>query len=98
MRSDASAFFIDRPIFAAVIAVPDPKWQERPLAVVVLDDGHTATAAQLADFLRGRVAKWWLPERWPFVTEMPLTSTGKFDKKTLRARHADGALVVETLS
>ncbi|GAB4975102.1 MULTISPECIES: long-chain fatty acid--CoA ligase [Mycobacterium] len=83
---------------AAVIAVPDPKWQERPLAVVVLHDGHTATAAQLADFLRDRVAKWWLPERWTFVTEIPLTSTGKFDKKTLRARHADGALVVETLS
>lgn len=82
---------------AAVIAVPDAKWQERPLAVIVRHAEHTGTAAELADFLRGRVAKWWLPERWTFVTEMPLTSTGKFDKKRLRQQHADGALVVETL-
>ncbi|EUA31590.1 AMP-binding enzyme family protein [Mycobacterium intracellulare] len=82
---------------AAVISVPDPKWQERPLAVIVPHAGHTVTAAQLADFLRDRVAKWWLPERWTFVAEVPLTSTGKFDKKTLRRQHADGALVIETL-
>jgi len=82
---------------AAVISVPDPKWQERPLAVIVRHAGHTATAAQLADFLRDRVAKWWLPERWTFVAEVPLTSTGKFDKKTLRRQHADGAFVIETL-
>lgn len=82
---------------AAVIATPDPKWQERPLAVIVLHTEHTATAAELADFLRDRVAKWWLPERWTFVTEMPLTSTGKFDKKRLRQQHAGGAFVIETL-
>lgn len=59
--------------------------------------GHTATAAELAAFLRGRVAKWWLPQQWTFVAEIPLTSTGKFDKKLLRRQHADGAFVIETL-
>ena len=83
---------------ATVIGVPDDKWQERPLAVVVLDAGRTATAAELSEFLRPRVAKWWLPERWAFVTEVPLTSTGKFDKKKLRRQHADGGLIVETLA
>lgn len=83
---------------AAVVAVPDPRWQERPLGVIVLDDECTATAAELAEFLRGRVAKWWVPERWTFVPEIPLTSTGKFDKKALRQRHADGEFVIETLS
>lgn len=82
---------------AAVIAIPDPKWQERPLAVIVGHPGHTASAAELAEFLRGRVAKWWLPQQWTFVAEIPLTSTGKFDKKRLRRQHADGAFVIETL-
>lgn len=82
---------------AAVIAVPDPKWQERPLAVIVRHAEHDVTAAELAGFLRGRVAKWWLPERWTFVPEIPLTSTGKFDKKALRQQHTDCAFVIETL-
>ncbi len=82
---------------ATVIGVPDEKWQERPLAAVVLDGDRTATAAELSEFLRARVAKWWLPERWTFVSEIPLTSTGKFDKKKLRRQHADGDLTVETL-
>ncbi len=83
---------------ATVIGVPDDKWQERPLAAVVLDGDRTATAAELSEFLRSRVAKWWLPERWTFVSEIPLTSTGKFDKKKLRRQHADGDLTVETLA
>jgi len=83
---------------ATVIGVPDDKWQERPLGVVVLDGNRTATAAELSEFLRPRVAKWWLPERWAFVAEVPLTSTGKFDKKKLRRQHADGDLTVETLT
>ncbi len=83
---------------ATVIGVPDEKWQERPLAAVVLDGDRTATAAELSEFLRPRVAKWWLPERWTFVSEIPLTSTGKFDKKKLRRQHADGDLTVETLA
>ncbi|BAE46199.1 fatty acid--CoA ligase [Rhodococcus sp. D-46] len=82
---------------ATVIGVPDDKWQERPLAVVVLDTGRTVTARELSGFLRDRVAKWWLPERWAFVTEVPLTSTGKFDKKKLRRQYADGDFIVETL-
>ena len=53
-------------------------------------EGSPATADELVDFLGGRVARWWLPERWAFVEEMPKTSVGKFDKKVLRAQHADG--------
>lgn len=82
---------------ASVIGVPDDKWQERPLAVVVLDAECTVTAAELSEFLRPRVAKWWLPERWAFVADIPFTSTGKFDKKKLRRQYADGDLTVQTL-
>jgi fatty-acyl-CoA synthase len=79
---------------ATVIGVPDDKWQERPLAVIVVRDGSEVTPSQLRDFLEGKVAKWWLPERWCFVPDVPKTSVGKFDKKLLRARHADGDLAV----
>jgi fatty-acyl-CoA synthase len=82
---------------AAVIAVPDPRWDERPLACVVRREGCAVDATELGDFLRGRVAAWQLPERWTFIDEVPKTSVGKFDKKVLRARHADGALVVEEI-
>jgi fatty-acyl-CoA synthase len=83
---------------AAVIAVPDPKWSERPLACVVLKQGSTATMEELRDFLGERVAKWQVPERWTVIPEVPKTSVGKFDKKVLRARYADGALEVDELS
>ncbi|WP_017622286.1 long-chain fatty acid--CoA ligase [Nocardiopsis chromatogenes] len=79
---------------AAVIAVPDPKWDERPLVAVVLRDGHTADAAGLRAHLADRVARWQLPEWWAFVAEVPKTSVGKFDKKTLRKEHAEGNLKV----
>jgi fatty-acyl-CoA synthase len=79
-------------IEAAVIGVPDERWDERPLACVVLKQGSTATVGDLRDFLSSRVAKWWLPEQWSFIDEVPKTSVGKFDKKVLRARHADGTL------
>ncbi|HVC14094.1 MAG TPA: long-chain fatty acid--CoA ligase [Acidimicrobiales bacterium] len=79
---------------AAVIAVPDPKWQERPLVAVVPVPGKQPSAAELVEFLQGRVARWWLPERWAFVKEIPKTSVGKFDKKVLRADHAAGDLEV----
>jgi fatty-acyl-CoA synthase len=82
---------------AAVIAVPDSRWDERPLACVVLRDGATAGADDLRDYLSSFVAKWQLPERWTFIAEVPKTSVGKFDKKVLRARYADGDLVVEEL-
>jgi fatty-acyl-CoA synthase len=82
---------------AAVIAVADPRWQERPLVVVVPAEGKSPTAQELVDFLQGRVARWWLPERWTFVDEIPKTSVGKFDKKVLRGRYADGELDVVTV-
>ena len=82
---------------AAVVGVPDDRWQERPLATVVLTEGGQASAAELREYLSDKVAKWWLPERWTFVAEIPRTSVGKYDKKTIRARYADGDYDVETL-
>jgi len=79
---------------ASVIGVPDEKWQERPLAVIVAREGCDPAPEQLRDFLDGKVAKWWLPERWCFVPEVPKTSVGKFDKKHLRSLHASGELEV----
>ncbi len=79
---------------AAVIAVPDERWSERPLVAVVLEDASPATAEELVAFLTDRVSRWWLPERWTFIEEVPKTSVGKFDKKALRARYADGGLEV----
>jgi acyl-CoA synthetase (AMP-forming)/AMP-acid ligase II len=69
---------------AAVIAVPDEKWAERPLAVVVLKEGQEATPDELREFLSGQFAKWWLPERFEFVAEIPKTAVGKFRKTALR--------------
>ncbi len=82
---------------AAVVAVPDERWQERPLAAVVLHDDAVVSAEELRDFLADKVVRWWLPERWTFVAEIPRTSVGKYDKKTIRARYADGAYEVVTL-
>ena len=81
-------------IEAAVIAVPDDRWSERPLAAVVLEEGSTTTPDDLVAFLADRVSKWWVPERWSIIDEVPKTSVGKFDKKVLRARYAAGALDV----
>ena len=82
---------------ASVIGVPDEKWDERPLVAIVLKEGVSAEAAELRDFLADKFAKWQLPERWTFIDEVPKTSVGKFDKKRLRARYADGELNVTTL-
>jgi fatty-acyl-CoA synthase len=79
---------------AAVVAVPDDKFDERPLACVVLKDGDTVTFDELVQYLDGKVAKWWIPERWAIIAEVPKTSTLKFDKKVLRARYNDGHLSV----
>ncbi len=81
---------------AAVIGVPDPKWDERPLACVVLVEGQQVTIAELVEFLEPRVAKWWLPERWAFVTEIPKTSVGKFSKKDLRSQYLADELTIAT--
>lgn len=82
---------------AAVIAVPDERWQERPLVVVVRAPGATVDANALHQFLTSRVARWWLPERWTFVEQIPKTSVGKFDKKVLRSRYAAGEFDVEVV-
>jgi fatty-acyl-CoA synthase len=79
-------------IEAAVIAKPDERWAERPLCCVVLRDPEAASAPELVEHLRGRVAKWWLPDEFAFVAEIPKTSVGKFDKKVLRGRLAEGTL------
>ena len=83
---------------AAVIGMPDNRWGERPLAIVVLRPGMTVKPGELADFLSGRVARWQVPENWAFVAEIPKTAVGKFDKKVLRARLAGGDLEVERVS
>ncbi len=82
---------------AAVVGIPDEKWDERPLVAVVLKEGQSATAEDLRDFLSDKVAKWQLPENWTFVDEVPKTSVGKFDKKRLRAFHSEGKLDVSQL-
>jgi fatty-acyl-CoA synthase len=79
---------------AAVIAVPDERWSERPLVAVVLESDSKLSADELLEFLSGRVSRWWLPERWVFIQEIPKTSVGKFDKKVLRSQHADGVFDV----
>ncbi|MEI5527450.1 long-chain fatty acid--CoA ligase [Streptomyces brasiliscabiei] len=81
---------------AAVVAVPDEKWGERPLATVVLKEGSTADFTTLRTFLAedGHIAKWQLPERWTIIESVPKTSVGKFDKKVLRRQYAEGSLDV----
>jgi fatty-acyl-CoA synthase len=76
---------------AAVIAVPHPKWQERPLAVVVPrpEFKEDLTKEELLEFLRPRFVKWWLPDDIVFVEAIPKTSVGKFDKKVLREQFKD---------
>jgi fatty-acyl-CoA synthase len=80
---------------AAVIGIPDEKWTERPLAVVVMKD--EADPARLAGYLEGKVARWQVPENWTFITEIPKTTVGKYDKKLLRARFRDGELTVQRI-
>ena len=84
-------------IEAAVIAVTDERWDERPLACVVMKVGTRTTHADLRAFLSQRVARWWLPERWATIDEVPKTSVGKFDKKALRQRLAEGNLTFKTV-
>jgi fatty-acyl-CoA synthase len=69
---------------AAVIGVSHPKWDERPLLVVVLKKGETATKEDILGFMQGKIAKWWMPDDVVFVDEIPHTATGKIQKITLR--------------
>lgn len=82
---------------AAVIAVPDERWQERPLCVVVRAPGTAVSASELRAYVATTVAKWWIPEHWSFVEALPKTSVGKFDKRGLRRLYAEGRLEVETI-
>src|SRR3954470_20469721 len=77
---------------AAVIAIPDEKWQERPLAVVALKAGCSATPQELCASLAPSAPKWWLPERFEFVPEIPKTAVGKFRKTALREQFARPAV------
>lgn len=74
---------------AAVVAVPHARWQERPLAVVVLKAEQQASAEELRRHLSQHFAPFWLPDRVEFVAEIPRTSAGKFLKSALRERYKD---------
>ena len=80
----------------AVIATADQRWQERPLAIVALE-GQALPAAELREFLQGKVARFWLPENWCFIEQIPKTSVGKIDKRLLRDWNEAGDLTVEVL-
>jgi fatty-acyl-CoA synthase len=77
---------------AAVIAMPDERWGERPLACIVLEEDTELTLDDLRDHLASRVAKWWLPDEIAVIDEVPKTSVGKFDKKVLRRQLEEGRL------
>jgi fatty-acyl-CoA synthase len=74
---------------AAVVGVPHPKWDERPLACVVVEQGQQLTEQEVLDHIRPLVARWWLPDAVEFIDEVPKTSVGKFSKKDLRSRFAE---------
>jgi fatty-acyl-CoA synthase len=74
---------------AAVVGQPHPKWDERPVLLVKLKEGETATTQEFIDFLHGKIAKWWMPDDVLFVDDIPLGATGKIDKKVIRKRLAD---------
>jgi fatty-acyl-CoA synthase len=78
---------------AAVIPVKHPKWDERPIAAVVLKAGHSASPAELRAFLAPSFSKFWLPDAFEFVEAIPRTSAGKFKKSALREQFKDYRLV-----
>ncbi len=77
---------------AAVIAIPDDRWGERPLAVIVARDGQEVSADELRGHLAGHYAKWQIPDRFEFIEEIPRTATGKFKKTALRERFVDATV------
>ncbi len=77
---------------AAVIGIRHPKWDERPLLVVVMKKGEKASKKEILDFLQGKIAKWWMPDDVAFVDEIPHTATGKIQKMTLRDMFKDYVL------
>jgi fatty-acyl-CoA synthase len=81
---------------AAVIGIRHPKWDERPLLVVVLKKDQSASKGDILDFMRGKTADWWLPDDVVFVAEIPHTATGKIQKTALREQFRDYALPAAT--
>jgi fatty-acyl-CoA synthase len=81
---------------AAVIGIRHPKWDERPLLVIVLKKDQTATKEELLEFLQGKIAKWWMPDDVVIVDEIPHTATGKIQKITLRERFRNYVLPTAT--
>jgi fatty-acyl-CoA synthase len=77
---------------AAVIGVRHPKWDERPLLVIVLKEGQSATKDEILGFLKGKIANWWLPDDVVFVSAIPHTATGKIQKTVLRDQFKDHVL------
>jgi fatty-acyl-CoA synthase len=77
---------------AAVVGVPHPKWQERPLAAVVLKEGASTTPEELRAFLAQQFASWWVPDAFVFVPSIPRTSAGKFQKSAVRQQFKDYTL------
>jgi fatty-acyl-CoA synthase len=77
---------------AAVIGAAHPKWDERPVLLVKLHPGETATRQEFLDFLEGKIARWWMPDDVVFVDDIPLGATGKIDKKLIRERMRDYVL------
>jgi fatty-acyl-CoA synthase len=77
---------------AAVIGVKHPKWDERPLLVIVLKQDQSATREEILHFMRGKVASWWMPDEVVFVDDIPHTATGKIQKTVLRQRFKDFVL------
>jgi fatty-acyl-CoA synthase len=78
---------------AAVIAAKHPKWDERPVAIVVAKEGATVTAEELRGFLEPRFAKFWLPDEFVFTSEIPQTAAGKFRKSALREQY--GGILID---
>jgi fatty-acyl-CoA synthase len=81
---------------AAVIGIKHPKWDERPLLVIVLKKGENATKEEMLGYMQGKIAKWWMPDDVAFVDEIPHTATGKIQKTTLRERFRDYVLPTAT--
>ncbi len=79
---------------AAVIATPDERWGERPLACICPAAGESVSPDELRAHLAGQVVRWWLPEKWAFLDQVPRTSVGKYDKKLLRAQYTEGTIDV----
>src|SRR5690606_1191802 len=74
---------------AAVIGVAHPKWDERPLLIIVLKGGETATREEILHYMDGKIAKWWMPDDVAFIDEIPHTATGKIQKLALRDKFKD---------